>query len=88
MDGGQEAGEGDQGHDGGSSKARRATEGVLRKDGKLHQRLDAIVVVILDRVSLSLQKLDPNQFLQVHGRPCKIHLDPAVAAAADSPATM
>ena len=34
------------------------------------------------------QKLDPNQFLQVHGRQCKIHLDPAVAAAAEAPATM
>ncbi|XP_022242303.1 CLK4-associating serine/arginine rich protein-like isoform X2 [Limulus polyphemus] len=33
-------------------------------------------------------KLDPAQFLQVHGRPCKIHLDPTVAQAADSPATM
>lgn len=33
-------------------------------------------------------KQDPAQFLQVHGRPCKIHLDPAVALAADSPATM
>ncbi len=35
-----------------------------------------------------LQKLDPNQFLQVHGRRCKIHLDPAIAAAAEAPATM
>ncbi|XP_067138242.1 CLK4-associating serine/arginine rich protein isoform X2 [Centruroides vittatus] len=34
------------------------------------------------------EKIDPAQFLQVHGRPCKIHLDPAVALAADSPATM
>ncbi|KAG8194592.1 hypothetical protein JTE90_013328 [Oedothorax gibbosus] len=33
-------------------------------------------------------KQDPAQFLQVHGRPAKIHLDPAVAIAADSPATM
>ena len=31
------------------------------------------------------QKGDPAQFLQVHGRPMKIHVDPAVA---DSPATM
>ena len=30
------------------------------------------------------QKLDPNQFLQVHGRPCKIYLDPAIAAAAEA----
>ena len=35
-----------------------------------------------------LQKADPTQFLQVHGRPCKVHLDPAVAAAGDSPAIM
>ncbi|KAK9721443.1 Alternative splicing regulator [Popillia japonica] len=33
-------------------------------------------------------KADPTQFLQLHGRQCKIHLDPAVAAAADSPAAM
>uniref|UniRef100_A0A0A9XD10 CLK4-associating serine/arginine rich protein n=3 Tax=Lygus hesperus TaxID=30085 RepID=A0A0A9XD10_LYGHE len=33
-------------------------------------------------------KADPTQFLQIHGRPCKIHLDPAVAMAGDSPANM
>ncbi|XP_051164079.1 CLK4-associating serine/arginine rich protein isoform X2 [Leptopilina boulardi] len=33
-------------------------------------------------------KSDPTQFLQLHGRPCKIHLDAAVATAADSPANM
>ncbi|XP_053693347.1 CLK4-associating serine/arginine rich protein [Sabethes cyaneus] len=33
-------------------------------------------------------KADPTQFLQVHGRKCKIHLDPSVAAAADNPAIM
>ena len=31
---------------------------------------------------------DPTQFLQVHGRPCKIHIDPAVSAAADAPTNM
>ena len=34
------------------------------------------------------QKSDPTQFLQLHGRPCKIHLDPVIAAAGDSPANM
>lgn len=33
-------------------------------------------------------KADPTQFLQVHGRKAKIHLDPAVSLAADSPVTM
>jgi len=33
-------------------------------------------------------KADPTQFLQVHGRKTKIHLDPAVSLAADSPTTM
>ncbi|XP_043220146.1 CLK4-associating serine/arginine rich protein-like, partial [Amphibalanus amphitrite] len=33
-------------------------------------------------------KQDPTQFLQVHGRPCKIHLDPAVAMAAEGPNSM
>lgn len=33
-------------------------------------------------------KADPTQFLQLHGRRCKVHLDPAVAQAADSPANM
>ncbi|XP_061300090.1 LOW QUALITY PROTEIN: CLK4-associating serine/arginine rich protein-like [Pezoporus flaviventris] len=35
-----------------------------------------------------LQKKDPAQFLQVHGRACKIHLDSAVALAAESPVNM
>uniref|UniRef100_A0A0C9RAJ6 CLASRP_0 protein n=1 Tax=Fopius arisanus TaxID=64838 RepID=A0A0C9RAJ6_9HYME len=33
-------------------------------------------------------KSDPTQFLQLHGRPCKIHLDAAIAAAGDSSANM
>ncbi|XP_069765351.1 CLK4-associating serine/arginine rich protein [Narcine bancroftii] len=33
-------------------------------------------------------KKDPAQFLQVHGRSCKIHLDSAVALAAESPLNM
>ena len=33
-------------------------------------------------------KQDPAQFLQAYGRPCKIHIDAAIAAAADSPANM
>uniref|UniRef100_A0A665UED5 CLK4-associating serine/arginine rich protein n=1 Tax=Echeneis naucrates TaxID=173247 RepID=A0A665UED5_ECHNA len=33
-------------------------------------------------------KKDPAQFLQVHGRAYKIHLDPAVALAAESPINM
>ncbi|XP_069004273.1 CLK4-associating serine/arginine rich protein isoform X2 [Embiotoca jacksoni] len=33
-------------------------------------------------------KKDPAQFLQVHGRAYKIHLDPAVALAAESPVNM
>ena len=37
---------------------------------------------------LSQQKKDPAQFLQVHGRAYKIHLDPAVALAAESPINM
>lgn len=35
-----------------------------------------------------IQKADPTQFMQIHGRRCKIHLDPAVAAAGESPAIM
>lgn len=31
---------------------------------------------------------DPTQFLQLHGRRCKIYLDPAVAAAGDGDAIM
>ncbi|XP_059728460.1 CLK4-associating serine/arginine rich protein [Haemorhous mexicanus] len=33
-------------------------------------------------------KKDPAQFLQVHGRACKVHLDSAVALAAESPVNM
>jgi len=31
---------------------------------------------------------DPNQFLQVHGSSIRVHLDPSIAIAADSPANM
>ncbi|KAK7060648.1 hypothetical protein SK128_024655 [Halocaridina rubra] len=33
-------------------------------------------------------KQDPTQFIQLHGRPVKIHLDPAVAYAAEAPGSM
>lgn len=33
-------------------------------------------------------KAEPTQFLQLHGRPCKVHLDPAIAAAGEGPAIM
>jgi arginine/serine-rich splicing factor 16 len=33
-------------------------------------------------------RADPTQFLQLHGRQCKIHIDPGIAIAANSPATM
>lgn len=36
----------------------------------------------------NFQKADPTQFLQLHGRQCKIHIDPGIAIAANSPATM
>lgn len=35
-----------------------------------------------------MQQADPTQFIQVHGRRCKIHLDPATAAAGDGAAIM
>ncbi|XP_017463816.1 PREDICTED: CLK4-associating serine/arginine rich protein, partial [Rhagoletis zephyria] len=35
---------------------------------------------------LQKQQADPTQFIQVHGRRCKIHLDPATAAAGDGAA--
>ena len=34
------------------------------------------------------QRQDPTQFLQVHGRQNKIHIDPQIAALADDPKTM
>ncbi|XP_056645996.1 CLK4-associating serine/arginine rich protein isoform X1 [Diorhabda sublineata] len=33
-------------------------------------------------------KADPTQFLQIHGRQCKIHIDPNIAAAADNAVMM
>uniref|UniRef100_A0A672FR38 CLK4-associating serine/arginine rich protein n=1 Tax=Salarias fasciatus TaxID=181472 RepID=A0A672FR38_SALFA len=39
-------------------------------------------------VATNAEKKDPAQFLQVHGRAYKIHLDPAVALAAESPVNM
>ena len=32
--------------------------------------------------------MDPNQFLQIHARPMKIHIDPMIASQADAPNTM
>lgn len=46
----------------------------------------ANIKLILQKILF--QKADPTQFLQLHGRQCKIHLDPAVASAADSSAAM
>lgn len=43
---------------------------------------------INNRSVYSFQKADPTQFLQVHGRKCKIHLEASVAAAAENPAIM
>lgn len=31
-----------------------------------------------------LQRKDPEQFMQIHGRKCQIHMDPAVARAAEA----
>jgi len=28
-------------------------------------------------------KADPTQFMQIHGRPCKIHLEPQISIAAE-----
>lgn len=44
--------------------------------------------MIILYVYLQLQKADPTQFIQIYGRRCKIHLDPAIAAAGESPAIM
>lgn len=50
--------------------------------GLAHLRLSILSVALL------FQKKDPAQFLQVHGRACKVHLDSAVALAAESPVNM
>uniref|UniRef100_A0A915IFP1 Uncharacterized protein n=1 Tax=Romanomermis culicivorax TaxID=13658 RepID=A0A915IFP1_ROMCU len=34
------------------------------------------------------QKKDPVEFMQLHGRRYKIHIDAAIASAADNPSTM
>lgn len=52
-----------------------------------------IIVVSLIRklfthIFMHSQKADPTQFIQIHGRKCRIHLDPAIAVAGDSPAIM
>ncbi|KAM5134163.1 CLK4-associating serine/arginine rich protein isoform 6-T6 [Callospermophilus lateralis] len=46
------------------------------------------LVLLGDEELLGLRKKDPAQFLQVHGRACKVHLDSAVALAAESPVNM
>ena len=45
-------------------------------------------LIIYETNNISLQKLDPAQFVRAYGRPCKINLDPAVAYAAESPQSM
>jgi splicing factor, arginine/serine-rich 16 len=37
---------------------------------------------------LTFQKADPTQFLQIHGRKCKIHIDLNIAMAAENPKIM
>lgn len=49
---------------------------------------DIIIVLSTHQCLLVFQKADPTQFLQLHGRQCKIHIDPGIAIAANSPATM
>lgn len=46
------------------------------------------LIVVMRVCARIFQKADPTQFMQIHGRKCKIHLDPAVAAAGESPAVM
>lgn len=46
------------------------------------------ILINVFRFNNHLQKADPTQFMQIHGRRCKIHLDPAIAAAGESPAIM
>jgi arginine/serine-rich splicing factor 16 len=41
-----------------------------------------------NKPAIHFQKLDPNQFLRVHGIPLKIHIDPAIAVAAEGPQSM
>ncbi|XP_021931537.1 CLK4-associating serine/arginine rich protein isoform X2 [Zootermopsis nevadensis] len=50
----------------------------------------SIVVACMNQLQIlaNIYKADPTQFLQLHGRPVKIHLDPAIALAGDSPAIM
>jgi len=45
-------------------------------------------LIIYETNNISLQKLDPAQFVRAYGRPYKINLDPAVAYAAESPQSM
>lgn len=47
-----------------------------------------LVIVVKALIENLFQKADPTQFMQIHSRKCKIHLDPAVAAAGESPAIM
>lgn len=65
------------------ARPRAPQEGARRRCGALQPpRAGRVTPVCL------LQKKDPAQFLQVHGRACKVHLDSAVALAAESPVNM
>lgn len=44
--------------------------------------------IIFNPPDIPNQKADPTQFMQVHGRKCKIHLDQSVAIAGDSASIM
>lgn len=55
----------------------------------IQQCLDILTSsILIPNLVLPFQKADPTQFMQVHGRKSKIHLDPAVAIAGDSATIM
>ena len=50
----------------------------------------SVLPILLNIVHIFIlqQKSDPAQFLRIYGRPTKIHLDSAIAYAAEAPQSM
>lgn len=75
------------------SQTRSSRDNMWHEARKQERKIRGMLVDLKKRAERRKEfyeriKQDPAQFLQLHGRRCKIHIDLAIAQAADSPVTM
>ncbi|KAH9375139.1 hypothetical protein HPB48_018728 [Haemaphysalis longicornis] len=75
------------------SQTRSSRDNMWHEARKQERKIRGMLVDLKERAERRKEfyeriKQDPAQFLQLHGRRCKIHIDLAIAQAADSPVTM